>query len=82
MDVHDGFAAVQLLENQPELGVAQPQIPVAGRNTKAIGLEHIQRIFDFFEAAVDVMHRQRSEQAETARMIHADPRAIFVVFPR
>src|ERR1700730_10770732 len=47
VDVDEGFAAVQLLEDRPELGVSEPHIPVAGRNTETIGLEDIPRIFDF-----------------------------------
>ena len=66
MRVDHGFAAVQFVEDRREGRVTQIFRPVAGEEADAIGLERIEGVFDFFQAAVDVGDGQHGEQAEAS----------------
>jgi len=69
VDVHDRLAATELVHDRLEIRMPQPFVAVAGIEPDAIGLEHIKRVFDLLERALDVGHRHVGEQAEAAGMI-------------
>ena len=58
MHVDHRFAAVELLEHRQERRVAEIFVVVAREQRDAVGLEHVEGIFDFLEAALGVGERK------------------------
>ena len=66
MRVDHAFAPVQFGEHRREGGITEVFRFVIGIEADAVGLEGVERVFDFVEAALDVGERQRHEEAEAA----------------
>ncbi len=77
-DVDHGLAAIQLLVNRRKGSIAEILAVVAGQEADAVGLECVEGVFDFLQAAVGIGRSDRGKQAEFARMIGNAPGAIFV----
>ncbi len=82
MGEHQRLAAVQFLHHRLEGGIAQPFVAVAGEQDDAVGLEHVEAIFELAQAAFDVGQRQRREHAEAAGMVGGELRRIVVAVAR
>ncbi len=82
MGIDHGLAAIEFLEHRHESGIAEIFVAVAGEQPDAVGLEHVERIFDFAQAAFGVGQRYGGEQAELAGIILAQLRAVVVAFAR
>ena len=80
MHEHHCLAAIQFLEGGRERWVAQPFVPVAGHQRDSVGLQRVERVFDFLQAGVLVRQGQRRQMPEAARMILHHFRGEFVVF--
>ena len=72
------LAAVELGIDRRERCVAEIFSVVACQQADAVGLERVEGVFDFLQAAVGVRRRDRGEQAEAARMIAHELGAVFV----
>src|SRR5215218_2430801 len=72
------LAAVELGIDRREGCVAEIFSVVAGQQADAVGLEGVEGVFDFPEAAVGIERRNRREQAEAARVIAHELGAILV----
>src|SRR5438270_11815005 len=55
---------------------------ITGQQTYAISLERVKRIFDFFEARIDIRQRQYGKQSEPAFVIGNHPGAVVVHIAR
>ena len=82
MGEHQRLAAVQFLHHRLEGGIAQPFVAIAGEQDDAVGLEHVEAVFDLAQAAFDVGQRQRREHAEAAGMVGGELRRIVVAVAR
>ncbi len=80
VDIDDGTAAMKLLEDGLELGVAEPEWAVLGGDAYAVGLEDIERVGDLGEGALDVVHGQGGEETEATGVVEAVACAPFVGF--
>ena len=78
MHVDHGLAAVELGIDRRERCVAEILAVVACQQADAVGLERVEGVFDFLQAAVGVRRRDRREQAEAAGMIAHELGAVFV----
>ena len=77
--IDDRIASVQFIENRLKRRITEPLISPVAEESNALGLQCIERIFDFTQAGVDIGKRQHGEQSETALVIGNHPRAIFVL---
>ena len=82
MHVDHRLAAVEAGEHRGKGGVSEPLVAIARHQPDAVGLEHIEGIFDLLEAAFGVGQRQRGEQAEAPGVIRDKTRQIFVAAAR
>ncbi len=82
MEIRHGLAAIELLEDRDEERVAGPGISVAGHEPDAVGLEHVERVFDLAQRALDIGHGHRGEEAEAALVVAPHLRRIVVAQPR
>ena len=78
MHVDHRLAAVELGEHRGKGGVSEPLVAIARHQPDAVGLEHIEGIFDLLEAAFGVGQRQRGEQAEAPGVILDDLHGVIV----
>ena len=78
MDVDERLAPVELLEHRIEARIADPFIVIARHELDPVGLQHVERIGDLAQAALDIGHRQRREQSEAAGMIAHHLRRVIV----
>ena len=76
--VDHGLAAVELGIDRREGRIAEIFAVVARQQADAVGLERVEGVFDFLQAAVGVRRRDRREQAEAAGMIAHELGAVFV----
>src|SRR5262249_29876612 len=82
MYIDDGISSIQFFPDRSEFRISKPQLAVLCRDAEAVSLQHISGVFDFFEAAVDVRHGQRSEQTESPEVITCELCAKIVQLPR
>src|ERR1700722_4994502 len=85
MHEHDRLAAIDLLEDGRECRLPQQLAGITRQDTDAVELEHIERVFDLFQAAVGVRQWDGGEHPEAAGKVphhlgaefvaHACPRA-------
>ena len=54
MEIDDRFAPVELVEDRRIGGIARPGLAVAGQQADAVELQHVERIFDLAQAALDI----------------------------
>ena len=79
MGVDDQPATIGFLPDRIVHVVAEPLVlSVIGEDSKSVGLQCIDRVFDFLERAIDVVHRNRGETAEATGMIRAQLGGSFV----
>ncbi len=52
MEEHDGFPAIQFIENRGECGIARPLVAIGVPESDAVGFERAERVLDFLQAAV------------------------------
>ena len=78
MHVDHCLAAVELLVDRRERGIAEILAVIAREHSQAVALQRVEGVFDFLEAALDVERRDGREQAEAARMLLHELRAVFV----
>ena len=78
VDIDHGLAAVELLVHRHESGIAQVFVLIAGEQPDAVGLERIEGVGDFLQAALRIGQRNGGEQAEAAGMIRHHAGAVFV----
>jgi hypothetical protein len=64
-----GAAAVEFGHDWIEGRVAEPFVAIAREQRDAVGMEHIEPVFDLGEARVDKRQRDRGKYAEAARII-------------
>ena len=64
MHIDHGLAPVQFREHRVESLVAKPFAVIAGEQRDAIGLQHIQPVFDLAQGAFHIGKRQGGELAE------------------
>ena len=89
MRVHDGPPAVQFLMDGSKHRMSEKpvfhacRLVLVGReHADAIGLERVEGVLDFTQAAIDVRQRQRREHAESSRMIPHQLRRILIALSR
>ena len=82
MGVDRGLAAVELLPDRSEGGVAEPLVAVARHDADAVDLQRVEGVGDFLQALVDVRQRQHGEGAEAAGMIGLQFLGVLVRFAR
>ena len=80
MNVDDRLAPVEFGIDRRESGVAEIAGGVAGEQANAVGLERIETVFDFLQAAFDVRRRDAGPQAETPGMVAHEGGAVVVEF--
>jgi hypothetical protein len=78
MHVDHRLAAVEFLVDRCERRIAEVFAVVAGEEPDTVGLQGIEGVCDFLEAAVGVRRRDRGEQAEPAGVIADKLGAVFV----
>lgn len=78
VDVHHGFAAVELLMNGRHPGIAEPEIAIARIQPDPVRLQRIERIFDLPKSTRRVRGRDRRKEAEAAGVIGPQLRRIVV----
>src|ERR1700730_9091180 len=66
MHEHDRLSAIDLLEDGRECRLAQQLAGITRQDTDAVELEHIERVFDLFQAAVGVRQWDGGEHPEAA----------------
>ncbi len=64
MRIDHGPAPVQFFEHRPERGIARVLVAEARHQREAVCFQHVERVFDFAQAALDVRQRQRGEDAD------------------
>ena len=82
MDIDHGLAAVELLIDRGERGIAEILVLVAREQAYAVGLERVAGVFDLLQAALHVRRRNAGKQAEAAGMILDHRGAVLVELPR
>ena len=82
MNEDDGLAPVELVHHRRERRIAEPFVAVARHQDDAVGLERVERVFDFLEAGIDIRQRQDGERAEAPRAVAGEFGAVFVADPR
>ena len=65
--VDHGLAAVELLQDRREVGMAEPLVAVARHHADAVDLERVEGVGDLLQGLVDVRQRQRGEQRRSGR---------------
>ena len=76
--VDQRLAPVEFGIDRIERRVAEILVAVAREQADAVGLERVEGVFDFLQAAVGVGRRDGGEQAEAAGVVGHHPRAVFV----
>src|SRR4029077_2050900 len=71
MDEYNRLTAIQFLKNWSERRIARPFIVIAAHESDAIGLEHIESILSFPQAAFLIGQRHRSKKTEAPREVSA-----------
>jgi hypothetical protein len=67
--VNDGPAPVQLIQNRPKCRITQPAVSISRAEAHTVWLENIEGILDFTQAGLDLGHRQKCQEAESAFVI-------------
>ena len=80
--INHRLAAVELFHHRVEGRVSEPFVAVARHQADAVGAQRVEGVADFLQAAVDVGQRERSEDAEAARMIACQCGCVVVAFAR
>src|SRR5947208_14314969 len=82
MTKHNGFPAVQYLDQRSESRIAQIPALVAREDANAVGFERVQRVFDFTDSTINVRQRQYRKQTKPARIILHNLCSVLVAFAR
>src|SRR5580704_8362859 len=69
MNKDDYFTTVELVEYRREQRISEELSGVAGQQSNAVELEHVERILDFTQAAFGVGQRNGGEHPEPAREV-------------
>ncbi len=69
MEVDHRVAAVEIVQQRIERGVAEKFLAVAREQRNALEAQRLEAIARFRDRRIDVVHRQETEAAETFRML-------------
>src|SRR5213596_122583 len=82
MGVDQRLAPIELLPDRCEGSVAEIFVLVARHQAHAVGLERVERVFDFLETALRVEQRNGRETGKTARVVPCELRSELVAEAR
>src|SRR6266581_2002962 len=82
MGVDQRLAPIELLPDRCEGCVAEIFVLVARHQADAVGLERVERVFDFLETALRVEQRNGRETGKTARVVPCELRTELVAEAR
>ena len=64
MDVDDGVAGIEIVQERIERGVAEECLAVAREQRNALEMQRVETVLGFRDRHVDIVHRQQAETAE------------------
>ena len=82
VEIGDGLASIEFLENGRKARVARPDVAVAGHEADAVRPEHLERVLDFMQHTVNVRHRHGGEETEATGMVAAHLRPVIIADSR
>ena len=64
MDVDDGVAGVEIVQERIERSVAEKCLAVARKQRNAFEMQGVETVLGFSDCQTDIVHRQQAETAE------------------